>query len=101
MSYRFVSRQLRQYSLNKVSLLDYASLNYRSRYYKSVNSFKARTKKRIIANMKKAKDNNSKPNANEGLTLEEIKQRDLEKIQEKQKAWEEKQKIEANSKKKK
>ncbi len=63
------------------------------KYYISVNAFKARTKRKIVENMKKAKDNN-KGNANEGLTYDEIKQRDVERIKEKQRQFEEKKKHE-------
>ena len=66
-----------------------------------MNSFKARTKRKIVENMKKAAEGGKK-NANEGLTLEEIKQRDLEAVKEKQRAFEERQAQEgADSKKKK
>ena len=71
-----------------------------SRWNKSVNSFKARTKRKLVENMKKAADGD-KTTANDGLTYEEIKARDLERIKEKQKAFEERQAAEGNVKKKK
>ena len=70
------------------------------RRHKSVNSFKARTKRKIVENMKKSAEGGKKT-ANEGLTLEEIKQRDLEAIKEKQRAFEERQAQEGGDKKKK
>ena len=71
------------------------------RYCKSVNAFKLRTKRKIVEQMKKAKENPGKSDANEGLTVDEIRERDKQRVQEKQRAFEEKQKLEAKQKNKK
>lgn len=72
-----------------------------SKYNKSVNSMKARSKKKVEAGLKKSKDNSNQKSANDGLTYEEIKARDLERIKAKQQAFEEKQKLEQEKKGKK
>jgi len=69
--------------------------------YKSTSAFKTRAKRKIEENLKKSASNCGQKDANDGLSYEEIKKRDLEAIQAKQKAFLEKQKLEQKGKKKK
>ena len=62
---------------------------------------KARSKKKVEAGLKKSRDSSNQKSVNDGLTYEEIKARDLERIKAKQQAFEEKQKLEQEKKGKK
>ena len=68
-----------------------------TKYNKSVNSMKARSKKKVEAGIKKSKDKSNQKKANHGLTYQEIKARDLEKIKAKQQAFQDKQKLQQDT----